>query len=140
MKGRKKKPLAIVRLEGNPGKRKLPSKAEEVTAVPGAPMCPDWLNAAAKTEWARVVPLMNAQGTLAQIDMAIIAGYCHCYAMVVKYRASKVPAEQNLAIKYLQRMQSFASLLGLSPSDRAKLSIPGRKVSDEMEELLAKDV
>jgi phage terminase small subunit len=138
--GNRKKPLAIVRMEGNPGKRRLPSKDEEVTAVPGAPKCPDWLNAIAKEEWARIIPLSNAQGTLAQADMACIAGYCHCYSMVVKYHASKVPSEQNLAVKYLQRMQSFASLLGLSPSDRAKLSIPGRKADDEMGELLDKQI
>jgi P27 family predicted phage terminase small subunit len=138
--GNRKRPLALVKLEGNPGHRKLPSKDEEVTAVPGAPKCPAWLDATARAEWARVVPLLNAQGTLAQIDMAGIAGYCYCYSVVVKYHASKVPAEQNLVTKHLQRMQSFASLLGMSPSDRAKLSIPGRKADDEMGELLDKQI
>lgn len=128
--------MAIVRSEGNPGKRHLPSKEEEVVAVPGAPPCPDWLDANAKSEWARIIPLMNAQGTLAQIDMAIIAGYCNCYSKAVKYHGSRVATEQSLALKYFQRMQSFASLLGISPSDRARLSIAGKKTKDEMEELL----
>jgi P27 family predicted phage terminase small subunit len=156
MKGRKKKPLAIVRMEGNPGKRRLPSKDEEVVAVPGAPKCPDWLNGVAKLEWSRVVPLMNAQGTLAQADMAIIAGYCNCYAKAVEYSevkdlsdindpllliamADKERKDQSLALKYWARCQSMASLLGLSPSDRAKLSIPGKKIDDEMGELLDKE-
>lgn len=132
----RKKPLALVRAQGNPGKRRLPKPHEEVTAVAGAPKCPDWLNAMAQQEWARVIPLMDAQGTLAQIDMAIIAGYCHCYSMAVKYRSSRVMAEQNLAVKYLTRMHGFASCLGLSPSDRARLSIPGKEPCDDFDKEL----
>jgi phage terminase small subunit len=136
MKGRKKKPLAIVRLEGNPGKRKLSTVEEEVTAVPGAPACPSWLNAIARAEWARIIPLLNAQGTLAQIDMAVIAGYCQCYAIAAKYGKSSDKGDLSIAKNYFRQYQSFGSQLGISPSDRAKLSIPGRKSEDEMEKLL----
>ena len=134
----RKKPLAIVRLEGNPGKRRLPTKEEEVTAVPGAPRCPDGLRPAAKAEWARVIPLLNAQGTLAQIDMAQIAGYCQCWAIAFQYSKSSDKQDLNLAKNYFRQYQSFASLLGLSPSDRARLSIPGRKVESEADVLLDK--
>lgn len=132
----RKKPLAIVRMEGNPGKRKLPTEEEEVHAVPGAPKCPDWLNATARAEWARVIPLLNAQGTVAQIDMAIVAGYCWAYSMAAHHGKSKDKQDQRLALNFAKQYQSFASQLGISASDRARLSIPGRKSTDEMEELL----
>ena len=41
MAGRKPKPTAVKKLEGNPGKRKL-NKKEPVPAK-GMPECPDWL-------------------------------------------------------------------------------------------------
>jgi phage terminase small subunit len=123
-------------LEGNPGKRHLPSKEEEVVAVPGAPVCPSWLNAIARAEWARVIPLLNAQGTLAQIDMAIIAGYCQCYAIAAKFGKSPDKQDLSVAKNYFRQYQSFASQLGISPSDRAKLSIAGRKVEDEFGEFI----
>jgi phage terminase small subunit len=137
MKGHnRKKPLAIVRLEGNPGKRKLPSAEEEVIAVPGAPQCPSGLDALAKSEWAWAVPLLNAQGTLAQIDKGVIKGYCWCYSVADKLGRSKDKQDLRLAMQAYKQMQSFASQLGMSPSDRARLSIPGKKQVDEMEELL----
>ena len=48
MAGRKPKPTAIKKLEGNPGKRKL-NKNEPVPAK-GMPECPDWLLPEAKAD------------------------------------------------------------------------------------------
>ena len=41
MAGRKPKPTAVKKLEGNPGKRKLNMK--EPVPAKGMPACPDWL-------------------------------------------------------------------------------------------------
>ena len=41
MAGRKPKPTAVKKLEGNPGKRKLNMK--EPVPAKGMPTCPDWL-------------------------------------------------------------------------------------------------
>ena len=49
--GRKPKPTAVKKLEGNSGKRKL-NKNEPVPAK-GMPTCPDWLMPEAKKEWER---------------------------------------------------------------------------------------
>ncbi len=48
MAGRKPKPTAAKKLEGNPGKRKL-NKKESVPAK-GMPACPDWSMPEAKKE------------------------------------------------------------------------------------------
>ena len=55
MAGRKPKPTALKKLEGNPGKRKLNTKEP----VPGKGMsdCPKWLLPEAKEEWKGGFPL-----------------------------------------------------------------------------------
>ena len=67
MAGRKPKPTAVKKLEGNPGKRKLNSK--EPVPAKGMPTCPDWLMPEAKKEWERLAELMNQMGVLTEVDM-----------------------------------------------------------------------
>ena len=67
MAGRKPKPTAVKKLEGNPGKRKLNSK--EPVPAKGIPACPDWLMPEAKKEWERLAELMNQMGVLTEVDV-----------------------------------------------------------------------
>ena len=60
MAGRKPKPTAIKKLEGNPGKRKL--NTQEPIPAKGMPECPEWLMPEAKKEWERLADLMNQMG------------------------------------------------------------------------------
>ena len=55
--GRKPKPTAVKKLEGNPGKRKLNTK--EPVPAKGMPDCPEWLLPEAKKEWERLADLMT---------------------------------------------------------------------------------
>ena len=61
MAGRKPKPTAVKKLEGNPGKRKLNTK--EPVPAKGMPDCPEWLLPEAKKEWERLADLMNQIGS-----------------------------------------------------------------------------
>lgn len=78
MAGRKPKPTAVKKLEGNPGKRKL-NKNEPVPAK-GMPECPDWLLPEAKAEWERLCEKLSDMGVLTEIDMAAFAAYCQSFA------------------------------------------------------------
>lgn len=78
MAGRKPKPTAVKKLEGNPGKRKLNTK--EPVPAKGMPDCPEWLLPEAKKEWERLADLMNQMGVLTEVDMAAFAAYCQSYA------------------------------------------------------------
>ena len=49
MAGRKPKPTALKKLEGNPGKRKLNTK--EPIPAKGMPNCPEWLLPEQQTPW-----------------------------------------------------------------------------------------
>lgn len=64
MAGRKPKPTALKKLEGNPGKRKLNTK--EPVPAKGMPECPRWLLPEAKEEWNRLCQklseMRNTQG------------------------------------------------------------------------------
>lgn len=61
MAGRKPKPTAVKKLEGNPGKRKLNTK--EPVPAKGMPTCPNWLLPEAKSEWKRLAELMNPKAS-----------------------------------------------------------------------------
>lgn len=78
MAGRKPKPTAMKKLEGNPGKRKLNTK--EPVPAKEMPACPEWLMPEAKKEWERLAKLMNQMGVLTEVDMAAFAAYCQSYA------------------------------------------------------------
>ena len=81
MAGRKPKPTAVKKLEGNPGKRKLNTK--EPVPAKGMPDCPEWLLPEAKKEWERLADLMNQMGVLTEVDMAAFAAYCQSYACLL---------------------------------------------------------
>ena len=78
MAGRKPKPTAVKKLEGNPGKRKLNTK--EPNPGKGMPDCPAWLLPEAKTEWIRLSEKLNQMGVLTEIDRSAFAAYCQSYA------------------------------------------------------------
>ena len=78
MAGRKPKPTALKKLEGNPGKRKLNTK--EPMPGKGMPDCPKWLLPEAKEEWKRLCQKLSEMGVLTEVDMAAFAAYCQSYA------------------------------------------------------------
>jgi P27 family predicted phage terminase small subunit len=78
-------------LRGNPGGRPTP---ERVTAPPGVPEPPDWLDAEAMAEWDRIVPELNRLGVLALVDRAALTTYCAAWSVFV--RAEKALQEDDL--------------------------------------------
>ena len=71
MAGRKPKPTALKKLEGNPGKRKLNMK--EPVPGKGISDCSKWLLPEAKEEWKRLCQKLSEMGVLTEIDMAAFA-------------------------------------------------------------------
>lgn len=150
-RGRKPKPTAVKRLEGNPGKR--PLNRFEPVPESIAPECPDWLTQEAKEEWHRLVDKMVNLGTLTEMDMAAFAGYCQSYARwkeaeefiekhgtIVKTPSGywqQVP-QVSIAQTNLKIMLKFCSEFGLTPSSRSRMIAGDNKdaVVDEMEFLL----
>ena len=132
--GRPPKPHHLKVIEGNPGKRSL---AEPVKAPPSKPACPSWLSKYAKTEWRRIVPVLDSLGVLTQVDRSTLAAYCEAvstfkaatetieeFGVLVEGRR-KGEAVKNPALQ-IQRdaarlIATYSSMFGLSPSDRVRL-------------------
>ena len=139
MAGRKPKPTAIKKLEGNPGKRKLNTK--EPIPAKGMPNCPEWLMPEAKKEWERRADLMNQRGVLTEVDMAALAAYCQSTFETDKGYQQQTPWV-GIANTNQKLMLQAASEFGLTPSSRSRIvagNAKGKEPEDEMEALLGGD-
>jgi P27 family predicted phage terminase small subunit len=156
-RGRKPKPTALKKLEGNPGKRQL----NEYEPVPPISMlrCPNYLLPEAKKEWRRLAASLIAMGVLTVADAVPFAAYCTAYArwreaedFITKhgaiYKDPRGFARPNpyvaIAAHHLREIKSLAAEFGLTPANRTAiianaLSI-ARGVKDPMEMILTSEL
>ena len=155
-RGRKPKPTALKKLEGNPGKRPL----NEMEPVPPVlPLrCPKYLLPEARKEWRRLAPILMNMGLLTAADAVPFAGYCQAYARwreaqdeisrhgsIYKDDDGRIRPNPFIAIanQQMREIKSFAADLGLTPSNRAAMianvmSAKKQKL-DPMEAILLSD-
>lgn len=141
-RGRKPKPDATKRLEGNPGKRPRNSRAPK--ADPALPEPPEFLSATAKEQWERIAPLLFASKVLTRLDDAALAALCTAFARWVEAETSL--REHGLVVKspngfpiqnpYLsiantamRQMKELLAEFGMTPSSRSRVEVP--KEGDE---------
>ncbi len=154
IRGRKPKPTSLKLLEGNPGKR--PLNKDEIQMSRVISKCPDWLENAAKAEWARMSPILEDIGVLTEADIIAFAGYCQAYARwkeaeeflskngsIVKTPngyMQQVP-QVSIAQTNLKIMLKFCEQFGLTPSARSRIMANKtvEETTDEMEKLLRGD-
>lgn len=155
-RGRKPKPTALKKLEGNPGKRPL----NELEPVPPTlPLrCPDYLLPEAKKEWKRLAPILMDMGLLTAADAVPFAGYCQAYARwreaqdeitrhgsIYKDSEGRIRPNPYIAIanQQMREIKSFAADFGLTPSNRtamiANVMSVAKKNVDPMEAILLSD-
>ena len=150
MRGRKPKPTLLKVLTGNPGKRAL--NPREPLVVGGMPDCPDWLDAEAKAEWARITHLLQNMGILSQADRSALAAYCTAWSrwveaeaqvrkfgMIVKSPDKGFPMKSpylTVADQALETMRKLLVEFGLTPSSRSPLRLPGGNEPDEFDQFL----
>jgi P27 family predicted phage terminase small subunit len=149
--GRKSKPAALKKLQGNPGRRALNNNEPQFS---GTPKCPSWLDRDAKTEWKRVTRELEALNMLTACDQAALAGYCKSYSTwkqaellvtkhgivltdpilsktgeVIGQRMKRNPAT-TIASDSLKSLARYGSLFGFDPSSRARLHISPTEAAD----------
>ncbi len=149
MRGRKPKPTAMKKLEGNPGKRALNKKEPQPEAK--IPECPRHLSGTARSEWLRIVKILYRLRVISELDRAALAAYCTAYADYVKaskelkkqgevIRSGEGNSYQNpwMAIKKrsMDQMVKFGSEFGLTPSSRVRLRVEGADAEEEKEKEL----
>ena len=135
MSGRRPKPTAIRRLEGNRGKRAW--NHEEPVPPDALPRCPAHLAPVARAEWRRVARTLHTMGVLTTIDRAALAAYCQAYARWVEAEEKlketppllKTPSgyvQQSpwlgIANKQLELMGRYMYELGMTPAARSRVT------------------
>jgi len=145
--GRQKKPAVLKVLEGNPGKKRIPT---EPIPPEGVPTLPEFLDDYAKTEWNRIVDGLYAMKVLAEIDQQVLAAYCTAYSrwrhaedelqkLTAKGGVIAGLVHKTISGNYIQQpligiankaagdMVKIASEFGIGAAARAKLGVdPGK--------------
>ncbi len=149
-RGTKPKPTAKKKLQGNPGRRPLPTAEPEFS---GTTTPPKWLSNRAKTEWRRLASRLELIGILTPGDRAAFATYCAAYARMVEAENFLASPAAGGSLKYLTStgalkawpeiaianqaadcMRKFLIEFGLTPSSRTRLGVePPKKESDTEE-------
>ncbi len=149
MRGRKPLPSNVVRLRGNPGKRKL-NDAEPRPAA-ATPTCPAYLGDEARREWRRLSRELAALGLLTRLDRGPLAAYCQAHALWVEAVASierygtmvKSPNGYPMpspyvavANKQVEIMGRIAAEFGMTPSSRTRIRVGEKLPEDPFEAFL----
>ncbi len=151
MRGRKPLPSNVVRLRGNPGKRKL--NDAEPRPGPATPTCPGYLGAEARKEWRRLSRELAALGLLTGLDRGPLAAYCQAHALWVEAVTSierygtmvkspngyPVPSPYvAVANKQVEIMGRIAGEFGMTPSSRTRIRVGDRIPDDPFAAFLAR--
>ena len=142
MRGRKPKPTAVKILAGNPGKRPLNDSEPRPPVPDSTPYAPRHLNAEAKKEWRRVLPIMMRIGLYTEIDRAAMAMLCQEWGRwVVAEREVQEKGEivtsdkgymyqnpwRHEANKAQEQMRRMMTEFGMTPSSRSRFNLPGEQ-------------
>ena len=155
-RGRKPKPLELIKLHGNPGKRPIPTDTPQPDKLYNVPAAPIYLDEIGKEIWNYLAPKLVKIGIMTELDIYVLENCC--VALSVARKASKELQESALVCatknedgsnKSIQRtpylsvwrealseFDSNGAKLGLSPSDRVRLRGLGKKEEDEFDEFL----
>lgn len=138
MRGRKPKPTKQKELAGNPGKRAL-NKQEPQPSALTAVDAPGWLDDTAREAWGWYAPRLIQTKVLTEIDLHNLAAFCMAYSrwrqgeteiqqygitLRGEYGTSKNPAV-TVVNEALKQLATFGALLGLDPSSRSRIAVPG---------------
>jgi P27 family predicted phage terminase small subunit len=149
MRGRKPLPSNVVRLRGNPGKRRL--NDAEPRPVAKAPPCPPCLGDEARKEWQRLSQELAELGLLTGLDQGMLAAYCQAHALWVEAVASierygtmvKSPNGYPMqspyvavANKQVDIMVRIAAEFGMTPSSRTRIRVGPKAPEDPFEAFL----
>ena len=134
-RGRKPKPTALKRAQGNPGKRAL--NHAEPQPPEGLPSCPPHLSDVARQEWDRVAQVLHDMGVFTVVDRAGLAAYCQAYGRWVEAEEKlargpaliKTPSGHvqqspwmGIANKQLELMGRYMAEFGMTPASRTRVA------------------
>lgn len=135
-RGRKPKPSALKRLEGNPGKRPISDREPKAW---GVPRCPQWLSPRARKVWRQTMPDLIRMRIAARLDTLAHARYCQ--EIVLWHEARELVERlgvvitttngnlvQNPALGIMhtadRNCRSHEAAFGMNPSARSTIQVP----------------
>lgn len=147
-RGRKPTPTHLKLVRGNPGKRSLPKKEDEIPVVIEEVSPPPFLSDDAKVEWGRMMQALVALKLVSQLDRAAFAAYCQAYGrwaqaerslaamrerdphslgLLVKTTGENIVQNPlvGIANKAMADMVRYAAEFGMTPSARVRLTGAG---------------
>ncbi|MEI7705863.1 MAG: phage terminase small subunit P27 family [Deltaproteobacteria bacterium] len=140
------KPTALKKLQGT--YRKDRAARNEPEPEKACPERPTGLDRIARERWDFLAPKLHALGVLTLVDGSVLEGFCRHYSRAVqadraidKYGMiidTPFGPKLNPAVRVSREswtvLNQLGSKLGLSPSDRARLSVPEKAPVDDTEE------
>jgi len=149
--GPKPKPTVTKKLEGNPGKRKLPDNEPQPSKTVKPPPAPRYLCKVGKKKFRYLVKELHAMGLFAKIYGDLLAAYCVEFATwleaeeniqehgkLIKAQSGFPMQSPWLAIrnKAFANMLKIAAEFGMSPSSMSRVSVVKPEKEDPMEAFL----
>ncbi len=156
--GRKAKPIHLHLLEGNRSRLTKQEIEERVEAEkklrPNKDRVrpPVWLDSIAKKEFKRIAKELDELDLVTNIDINALATYCDAYSDYIE--CTKIIKEEGLMVEYTnkaaetnrvphplltkkkqlhEQMKTLAVEFGLTPSSRAKISMPKEEPKEPSE-------
>ena len=141
-RGRKPKPSHLKAVQGNPGKRAVNQDEPQAESLTQTPEPPEWLSDLGQAAWLKLAPWLVGSKILTASDLHNLEAFCAAYS---RWRLSEIDIAKNgltvetpmggiaknpactVANESLKQMSVFGSALGLDPSSRARLAVPGAK-------------
>jgi P27 family predicted phage terminase small subunit len=144
--GRPRKPTALKKLQGT--FRKDRAVANEPEPPKTCPDKPKGLDKIAAERWDFLAPQLHQMGVLTLVDGSVLEGFCRHYSRAVQADRAidkfgmivETPfgPKLNPAVRVSREswtvLNQLSAKLGLSPSDRARLSVPEKAPVDDTEE------
>ena len=147
-RGRWPTPTHLKLVRGNPGKRALPKKGEELPVVIEEVSPPPFLSDDAKVEWGRMMQALVALKLVSSLDRSAFAAYCQAYGrwaqaeralaamrerdphsagLLVKTTGDNIVQNPlvGIANKAMSDMVRYAAEFGMTPSARVRLNGSG---------------
>ena len=148
MRGRKRKPTAVHRQNGNPSKIDLKERERneprppKPVAINKLPRPPKFFDKTAKAEWKRCLPVLYEMELYTDADLAIFQSYCMAYSQMIKtgkflaelkdaqpvYKTASGALVQypqvSMFNKSFEKVKGACAELGFTPSARGRLNVP----------------
>lgn len=149
--GPKPKPTVIKKLQGNPGKRKLPENEPQPEKPDKPPPAPRYLCKVGKKKWREKSKELFTAGLLTKIDLDRLGSYCVEFATWLKAlenlqeHGELIKAQSGFPMqspwlpirnKAEANMDRIAAEFGMSPSSRSRVTVVKKKEVNPLTEFL----